>query len=369
MLKIIKRLDAIFERKSCPMNVAAPLPVSATTHRVGRFYSGRPSWRTGLRVLRRRLGARALPLSDEERLLGAARALRREWCAGRGGQEPVRALRFVRPLPLVFLAADGRTTFRYGQAPKNASSSVLYMLLQITGEIAYYPWDEGKHFWNIQRVWRKHAPAQCIRTMGEQKTGEAASLVINEEQIRLHQYAPMPFYLQQVHPLPDIRFCLVRDPVERFVSACQHLIFARSRKARRKEDKHSRASGAAAQTQNQKPMPDIDGFIAAIEAEKAAHKTGNQHFRSQKWFLGCPEYYTHVFAVRQLKEIRSFLAELTQKSLALPNINRTRRKREMLAAHPDTRDLGFTMPPLTAQQKRRIETLYAEDYQAFGRYF
>ena len=136
------------------MKTAAPLSLPAMAHRVGRFYTGRPSWRTGLRRLRRRLGERALPLSEEEWLLDAAQMLRREWRAADRKKEPMRALRIMHPLPVVFLAADGRTTFRYRKALKNASSSVLYMLLQISGEAAYYPWDERKHFWLIQRIWR-----------------------------------------------------------------------------------------------------------------------------------------------------------------------------------------------------------------------
>ena len=356
------------------MKTAAPFFSSATTHRIGRFYTGRPSWRTGLRRLRRRLGERALPLSEEERLLDAAQTLRR---AG-GTQAPVQALRLVRPLPRVFLAADGRTTFRYGKVPKNASSSVLYMLLQMTGEAAYYPWDERKHFWLIRRIWQERVWEPCIKARFKQHIEKSARLTINDEQMRLHQYArSFPYAGPPITPLPDIRFCLVRDPVERFVSAYRQMTFrpyrlayGREEGAEQKTPRRAKlAQRLQADAQERKRMPDIDGFIAAKETEKAAQKPGNIHFRAQKWFLGRPEYYTHIFSVRQLREVRDFLSELTQKPLVLPNINRTRRKKKILAAHPAARDLDFTLPPLTAQQKRRIETLYAEDYRLFGRYF
>ena len=342
-----------------PMNMALRLPPSATPHRIGRFYTGRPSWRTRLRALRRRLRERALPLNDEEQLLCAAQELRREQRAADGEQEPVRAMRIVRSLPLVFLAADGCTTFSYGRALKNASSSVLYMLLQVSGEAAYYPWDERKHFWRRQRV-----PGMPL----EDKANDAL-IAVNEAQIALHQYAPLLYYEQPVHPVPDIRFCAVRDPVERFVSAYQQLIFDPYREAHGNEEEHTITRDAKNQTQERQQLLEIDRFIAMKEAENPTHEDGDRHFRSQKWFLGCPNYYTHIFSVRQMEEIRDFLAELAQKPLVLPTINRTRRKQKFLAAHPSTRALNFTMPPLTAKQRARIQTLYAEDYEAFGKYF
>ena len=351
------------------MKAVAPLSLPALTQRIGRFYTGRPSWRTGLRGLRRRLGKRALPLSDEERLRKLARVMRRKRRAGGEQTEPVRALRIVRPLPLVFLAADGRTTFRYGRALKNASSSVLYMLLQITGEAAYYPWDERKHFWLMRRrIWRPRVLEKRSGIRFKQHIRDDERLIINDEQMRLHQYAPLRYYEQPVHPLPDIRFCLVRDPVERFVSAYQQLVIDSYRVAygERKRFSKLRAQGGG---QNRRRLLDIDRFIAAKEAEDLTREDSDRHFRSQKWFLGCPDYYTHIFSVLQLEEVHAFLSELMQKPLGFPSINRLHRKQQILAMHPATRQLDFTMPPLTAKQRQRIENLYAEDYQAFGRYF
>ena len=338
------------------MQIVAPLPSTATAYRVGRFYTGRPSWRTRLRTLRRRLGERTLPLNDEEWLMDAARTLRRQRRAANVRQEPVRALRLVRRLPLVFLAADGRTSFRYERAPKNASSSVVYMLMQITGEADYYPWDEGKHMFGGERV--LGIAVREKENGAKPKKPVKNKIILNEQQLELHQYASRFYYQQPVHPQPDIRFCLVRDPVERFVAACQGLMFKPYRDASR--------NGAELRCQ---PSSDINVYIAHAEKQKQGRGEGWRVLRSQKWFLGRAEHYTHIFAVRQLARVRDFLSELTQKPLTLPNINRTRRKQKFFVSHPAMRGLNLTMPPLTAGQRRRIENLYAADYEAFGKYF
>jgi len=351
-----------------------PLTRAEMTHRIGRFYSGRPSWRTRLRSLRRRLGDGSLPLSEEEELIEVLRYLRnRERRKGKPGK-PIQSLRFAWPLPPVLLATDGRTSFRYFKVLKNASTTIINLLLEITGEAAYHTrGGEGR----LLKALSKRSSQGCNPHWGP--------VVINTHRMHIHPYRPaVPF---APHPYADIRFCVVRDPVERFVSGLNqvqaeifrrtgHLPLTRSSTFVDEwldamtafyatVDSRRGAQGNESETLELSSYQLGWGIQEAEDTTRAVHWV-NRHFFRQTWFLGKEAgYYTHIFSTRRPHEFHALLSDLAGKRLSSLDANSRARQRKILRA----RGLSYTPRQLSAAQRRKIEALYADDYRVFGRWF
>ncbi len=333
------------------MSQSSPLTREDMTHRIGRFYTGQPSWRTRLRNLRRRLGDDRLPPSEEECLIEARKQILARWKAGNELHDPIHALRIVHPLPPVLMAADGKTTLRYVQALKNASTSILNMLLEMTGEAAYRSWDSKEHL---------------VQTMREPRvqlgTHEPVSVAVNAGRLRIHRYMPAESFAPE--PYADIRFCVVRDPVDRFVSGLNQFQLMSWRQN----------LPVPAMTQ-----ADIDAWLDRLEAFYAAPKSHwsarkhyvagagmQRHLFRQTGFLGGDAgYYTHIFSARQLADVHAFLSDLAGRHLSSFDANSRASRQKLLRAH----GLSLERPQLTATQRRRVEALYADDYRVFGRWF
>ncbi len=322
------------------------------THRIGRFYRGRPSWRTRLRSLRRRFGDASLPLSEEEELIEARKQILAAPWPKNKVREPVRALRMVHPLPPVLLAADGWTTFRYVKALKNASTSMINLLLEMTGEAAYHSRDAEETPTFV-------LPMRKIR-LGD--TDLPTAILINESLPMLHR-CYMKARRFKSAPYADIRFCIVRDPVTRFLAGLNQLQLI---------------LWAGGETQPLTPafidtcLDDMMTFYTATHGRKKLKKTlhtlnlSGRHLFRQTWFLGRDaNYYTHIFSTRRPQEFHDFLSQLAGKRLSSFATNNLVSRQKALRAHGPS----LARPQLTAAQRRKVEDLYAEDYQVFGRWF
>ena len=345
------------------------------THRIGRFYTGQPSWRTRLRSLRRRLGDGSLPLSEEEQLIEARKYILAEERAEGARDEPVRALRIAYPLPPVLLAADGKTTVRYVKALKNASTTILNLLLEMTGEAAWHSWDAEAHLMAKSppqhMIVRKANGRQEIisarefdlkRRQGEFEPLHTPVVARNEQRPRLHGYMrARPFTFE---PYADIRFCVVRDPVERFLSGLnQFSIIALQKK---------KNLSAVTSTGIDELAGRMEDFYAATAATRLAKKDyfaigiRKRHFVRQIDFLGKDAgYYTHIFSTRRPQEFHAFLSDLAGRRLSPFDANSLVSRQKLLRP----RGLSLERPQLTPAQRRKVEDLYAEDYRVFGRWF
>ncbi len=322
---------------------SSPRTREEMTHRIGRFYSGRPSWRTRLRSLRRRLGDASLPLSEEEQLIKVRRRL-----ATDNADVPIRALRLVRPLPPVLLAADGKTSFRYVKALKNASTSILNLLLEVTGEAAWRSWNEEEYVIG-------KSPFQLVAV--EDDKGPAF-VAINGYRLRFqHIYMKTDAFAPE--PCADIRFCVVRDPVERFMSALSQIQVQRFRRAKRVSPLTPAWVDAWLDRAS-------EFYAAADKAKPDAPPKFNMHLLRQTWFLGKDAgWYTHIFSTRRRQEFHEFLSDLAGKRLSPFDANSLVSRQNLLRA----RGLSLERPQLTPAQRRRVEALYAEDYRVFERWF
>ncbi len=302
--------------------------VRARHNRVALVHTGQPSWRTRLRRAWRRAWP-SLPKSDEEILvemramLGGAHV---DWL-----REPMGGLRLLKPLPDVMLAADGKTGFRYFKVQKAACSSVVRMLLESCvrrGDL-----DKGTTLRGYAYRARYVQGSNRTRIVAVNGVGWVGEPFF----YRYKPFAPEPH--------ADIRFCVVRDPVERFQSAFDDIV------GRRK----FYANGIT-----------LEQFLCRLEAswdeaaqDKNEYRPGtfarDMHFRPQHFSLGeDAAYFTHIFNLRQLPQLRDLLSELAGEEIPLVHAN-------ALAPQEKTE--------LTAAQKKRVAALYARDYELFGRWF
>ncbi len=355
MPKIIASSGAGFEvnamRSMQTVSESSSLTRAEMTHRIGRFYTGQPSWRTRLRDLRRRLGNASLPPSEEEWLMQMAHERTRTPGAAKGAAQPMRALRIAWPLPPVLLAHDGRTTFRYVKVLKNASTTMLNLLLEITGEAAYRSWNDEADLLEKPSEWFvRLAP------------GRRLAVDINQSPARIHHYLPARAFAPE--PYADIRFCVVRDPVERFVATMvQFRIMTLQSKGRLvpvTSDMINKWADRMAEF-----YAEADGTRSAHDNYAAANER-ERHLLRQTDALGKDAgWYTHIFSTRRPEEFYHLLSQLAGKPLSPFDAKSLSGRQKILR----TQGMSLERPQLSAAQRRRVEALYAEDYRVFGRWF
>ena len=144
---------------------------------------------------------------------------------------------------------------------------------------------------------------------------------------------------------PDaIKFCVVRDPIERFISVYKAVILTGYYV---KGDDNS-----------------IDEFIRIIDLDKKTlnnwHEVGGNgwntvrfHFLPQTKFYGRnPNIFTHVFNIREIGKIKNLLEENYQISLPDIKLNTTKNV-----------DIN-----LTQHQTEWIKNRYSQDYKIYGKW-
>lgn len=133
-----------------------------------------------------------------------------------------------------------------------------------------------------------------------------------------------------------IKFCIVRDPVERFISAFTNRILF-----------------------HQKPRIHITitDFIKNIDTllELTSFKDAKIHFTTQVQYIGSnPSVYTHIFDIKKLNEVKCLLENHTD--ISLPDLHLQKSG-------------NIIRPTLTEEQKNVIKNRYKIDYEIYGGWF
>ena len=130
----------------------------------------------------------------------------------------------------------------------------------------------------------------------------------------------------------DIRFCLVRDPVQRFLSGyVNRILFA-------KEIPH---------------LP-IEEFIDDFENLKNKHWTVRHHFSPQTKSIGNDvKFYTHIFDISEMNCVFSLMSKFSGKEIK-PFKTQTSN--------------GMKKPNITLEYVNKIKDMYAIDYMTFEKY-
>ena len=284
------------------------------------------------------------PPQDAEWLDAARRHLERKHKDSDLFPTPITSLRIFQPHSPRFMAADGTTSFRYLKVLKNATSSILRALAETRrAELS----DED--FLSSRRP-NNQVDAVTWR-------GRSEYVVANGHRPGLYWFLPSNLF----HPEPyaDVRFCVVRDPVERFVSAWLNRIYAADDRRGGKvgDNSHSAANGSDRS---------LEAFVREVEAGGEGRKAKgglptdgiaarDGHFHPHSYFLGTdPSYFTHIFNIRQLAGLEHLLSELSGQPIAFGRYN-----------HSDR----LARPQIDGALRRRIEALYADDYRIFGKHF
>lgn len=133
-----------------------------------------------------------------------------------------------------------------------------------------------------------------------------------------------------------IRFCIVRDPIDRFISAYTNRILF-----------HKEPDAA---------YLGLDYFIDNMNMlmEQPEYKNAKLHFRPQIEDIGKdPSIYTHIFNFKEIYMVKKLLEEYTH--TILPDIHLQQSK-------------DIQKPILTTYQINKLEKIYQTDYEVYGKY-
>ena len=148
--------------------------------------------------------------------------------------------------------------------------------------------------------------------------------ISDEEDIHLR--FPTPTFTRRA---AHIKFCIIRDPVERFLSAYSNKVVHH---------------GII-------PFVEFDDFIDNFQKYYNGHKGINHHFRPQVVFIGrFPNYHNRILSLSQMPSVSEFLSEIIGKPVKLEKRQTGGNNRK---------------PVPTKKQIDFIESLYKDDYRFF----
>lgn len=143
-------------------------------------------------------------------------------------------------------------------------------------------------------------------------------------------------------------FCVVRDPVARFVSAYRNRVLHSRDVAHHPSAERLAEEGLPAE-------PDLDTFVAHFARYAELNAWVDHHFAPAVRYLGDnAARYDRIFGLRDLHRLEDYAAEAGA-PLRLGREN----------------SLGPKVSPadLSSAQIAKLEGIYAEDYRVYGRYF
>jgi hypothetical protein len=181
------------------------------------------------------------------------------------------------------------------------------------------------------------------RLANDEKIGldEAYMLCIKTQS----RYAP-PKHPDPAHAaLWETRFCVVRDPVERFVSTYKQLIMGSVGVKSISVDQYMTIC-----EKNHDSLVDVYPKLSESEWRNIIH-----HFEPQYKFYGTnPKLFTHIYNLNQMKDVYQMLIEKTKINFPYLHLNTTAGKHENLC--------------LTEDQKCWVKKHYILDYEIYQKW-
>jgi len=172
--------------------------------------------------------------------------------------------------------------------------------------------------------------------------------------VRVHGlpgYATRPFAESDLDQTATLfRFAILRDPLERFLSAHKSKVFRGGGLGPRfVPPAQLRAAGLP-------QRPDFATFVEHLDAYRSLSSNVAHHTAPQVVFLGrTPSVFDRLATLEEVGELRAEIAARVGRALPMPpDVN-------------STEDIPTPVP--TPSQRRRIEAFYAEDYDIFGTWF
>jgi hypothetical protein len=142
-----------------------------------------------------------------------------------------------------------------------------------------------------------HATPKCgctsVKAMILESLGETVAGSEDEAILEIHKSIGSPPFRKFK---ADFRFCVVRDPVERFVSGYSNRVL------------HF----------GDTPEVDFDEFVEKFSYYYRKFPRIKHHFLPQIFFIGKrPEYFTNIFWISEMEEVREFLSSISKKEIGL----------------------------------------------------
>jgi hypothetical protein len=159
-----------------------------------------------------------------------------------------------------------------------------------------------------------------------------------------------PYFIPIPDPTLYFKFAVVRDPIERFLSAFANRVIYHGELSTKNL---GQLSGALA---GLKPNPSLSEFINDLDRYRAASWQIRHHTDPQISFIG-PElqYYDEIFSFKELAKIPDVLKVAVGAEITLP--------------HEQSGGPKLSAAELSNFEQQRIRNFYREEYRLFHDFF
>ncbi|HEY9034607.1 MAG TPA: sulfotransferase family 2 domain-containing protein [Pseudomonadales bacterium] len=146
------------------------------------------------------------------------------------------------------------------------------------------------------------------------------------------------------------RFTIVRDPVERLVSAYA------DRVADRDDIRRSVLSVVLARLLGLDPSPDLNTFALNLKKYALINDRIFRHVVPQLRYIGRdPGFYDAIFSIREMDKVAATLSELSGREVSIRRANASKAK--------------VSKADLSPAALAALQDFYREDYRLYGQYF
>lgn len=146
-----------------------------------------------------------------------------------------------------------------------------------------------------------------------------------------------------------LRLTLVRDPVQRFLSAYGNRVVALRELSGKQAGVRLRKAGL-------RPNPSLSEFVDRLEDYRAASASIAHHTDPLTCFLGGdPGYFAEIYNLRNIETFRQRIEAAVGRPVAIPRLQ--------------TGGPKLSPDDLSADERRKVEAFYAEDYEVYGAIF
>lgn len=147
------------------------------------------------------------------------------------------------------------------------------------------------------------------------------------------------------------RFTIVRDPIERLISAYA------DRVADRDDIRRSAISVFLCKLLGLNPHPSLDEFARNLHKYYLINDRIYRHVIPQIRYIGKdPQFFDRIFSIRQMDKVLEYLSGITGKEL-------------LVVKHKNASISRFSVNDLSPEAMEKLRQFYRKDYEIYGSYF